>query len=61
MSESIQKVDIRGICDDPYCPKCGQCLLDVVGCKTCLSCGTKLDWNTWYLVNDMEVPVNDDK
>ena len=46
-------VDIKGICDDAYCPECNCCLdeykyLD----QDCPYCHTRLDWAPWHRKND---------
>ena len=47
-------VDIRGLCDDAYCPTCGYCFKDWEGEKDCdcPECKTKLDWTRWHILND---------
>lgn len=46
------EVDIRGICDDGYCPKCGILLNDLI--PDCPDCHTKLDWSRWKKLNEVE-------
>lgn len=48
-SEQPQEVDIRGICDDGYCPKCNCALDDLV--ERCPECNTLLDWKRWRKLN----------
>lgn len=47
-------VDIRGLCDDAYCPRCNYCLdeLKELDCKICPVCGVKIDWGPWHRMND---------
>lgn len=49
-------VDIRGICDDAYCPEC-HCSLDetkYLDCERCPWCGFGIDWTRWHYFNDEE-------
>ena len=53
VSQKAIPVDIKGICDDAYCPKCNCCLdeykyLD----QDCPYCHTRLDWAPWHRKND---------
>ncbi len=49
----ILSVDIKGLCDDAYCPKCGTCLDENQFCdKECPVCHTQLDWKPWHVLND---------
>lgn len=49
-------VDIRGICDDAYCPECGYGLneLKELDCERCPECHTRIDWTPWHRMNDEE-------
>ncbi len=49
-------VDIRGICDDAYCPECGYGLneLKELDCERCPECHTRIDWTPWHRMNDKE-------
>lgn len=47
---NIVKVDVRGICDDGYCPICNICLDDLV--DRCPECNVKLDWDSWKILNE---------
>lgn len=52
-----QPLDIRGICDDGYCPNCGHPFDEYlwpeeIDCEVCPECGTQLDWERWHLHND---------
>lgn len=52
----IRPVEIRGICDDAYCPKC-DCGIDEykwMDCKRCPHCGQLISWDTWHRSNDRE-------
>lgn len=44
-----KQVDIRGICDDGYCPNCGIWLEDLI--EYCPDCNQKLDWEEWKRLN----------
>lgn len=57
--EPIYKLDIKGICDDPYCPQCGYefettrtCKNYEVDCERCPECHVKVDWGPWHRLND---------
>lgn len=57
----IYALDIRGICDDPYCPQCGypfettrSCARYEVDCERCPECHVKVDWTSWHRRNDKE-------
>ena len=59
MNEPIYELDIRGICDDPYCPKCGrgfwtESKRSEVDCERCPDCHIKIDWSLWHRLNDEE-------
>lgn len=43
-------VDIRGICDDGYCPTCGIWIDDLI--PSCPHCKTILDWTHWKRLNE---------
>ena len=46
-------VEIRGICDDAICPKCGWWFLDnQTDFERCPECGQKVDWRRWHEIND---------
>ena len=54
--ERIHPVEIKGLCDDAYCPECGD-LLDDLKYKDCIKCpwcGVRVDWTPWHRVNDEE-------
>lgn len=52
--EPIFAVDIRGICDDAYCPKCNYPLdaTKELDCERCPDCRIKIDWSPWHKMND---------
>lgn len=47
-------VNIKGLCDDAYCPECGTELDDLKykDCINCPWCGALIDWAPWHLAND---------
>lgn len=49
-------VDIMGLCDDAYCPKCGRGFLDPQenDLPSCPFCGQRVDWTRWHYLNDNE-------
>ena len=57
MNEPVYDLDIRGICDDPYCPECDYGFItygskNEVDCERCPYCNVKVDWTRWHLFND---------
>jgi hypothetical protein len=53
-------LDIRGLCDDGYCPNCDHSFdkylhPDEIDCEVCPECGTPLDWTRWHKMNDPEL------
>lgn len=55
-----QPLDIRGLCDDGYCPNCDHAFdqylhPDEIDCEVCPECGTPLDWTSWHKMNDPEL------
>lgn len=55
----IYSLDIKGICDDPYCPQCGYAFETTrtsknyeVDCERCPECHVKVDWTPWHRRND---------
>lgn len=46
-------VDIRGICDDAYCPECDFSLdhMKYLDCEKCPDCGTLINWAPWHRYN----------
>ena len=60
----IYGIDVRGICDDPYCPQCGrgfwtESKRSEVDCERCPDCHILLDWTPWHRVNDEEAADNE--
>lgn len=59
IEEKIYPLDIRGLCDDPYCPKCDYAFItygskNETDCERCPICGIKVDWTHWHWMNDEE-------
>ena len=59
MFDKAYPLDIMGISDDPYCPKCGrgfwtESKRSEVDCERCPDCGIRLDWTLWHRINDKE-------
>ena len=59
--QHIYPLDIKGICDDPYCPQCGYAFETIktcknyeVDCERCPECHIKVDWTPWHRRNDDE-------
>lgn len=52
--EIIHPVDIMDICDDAFCPVCGDGIDEFkwMDCEKCPSCGTKISWEPWHRAND---------
>lgn len=53
------ELEIKGLCDDPYCPECGYefwtCSNNSeIDCERCPSCGIRVDWTRWHRINDEE-------
>lgn len=47
-----EAVNVKGLCDDPYCPKCNFYLDDPVErFGKCPNCGTQIDFTHWFEVN----------
>lgn len=56
-TEKVFELDIRGLCDDPYCPKCGyefwtEGKRSEVDCERCPNCHIRVNWTRWHRVND---------
>lgn len=49
----IYPVDIRGLCDDAYCPVCGSGLDEYrhLDCERCPECHARISWEPWYRRN----------
>jgi len=45
-------VDIKGLCDDGYCPDCGVSLDDLT--EECPECGCILNWDHWKILNEVD-------
>ena len=56
LKEKVYPVDIMGICDDAYCPKCGRELDDlrIKDCERCPDCHVRIDWTPWHRANPEE-------
>lgn len=52
--ETIHPVDIMDICDDAYCPVCGDPIDEFkwMDCDRCPSCGARISWEPWHRAND---------
>ena len=55
----VYPLDIRGLCDDPYCPQCGrgfwtESSKSEVDCERCPDCHVRIDWTQWHRINDKE-------
>ena len=51
--EPVFPVDIRGLCDDAYCPKCKRAFEDTeTDIERCPKCGCRVDWTPWHYHND---------
>lgn len=53
----IYALDIKGICDDAYCPQCGYFFTtwgqdNEIDCERCPECHVKVDWTLWHRIND---------
>lgn len=54
---NVYSLDYKGLCMDPYCPKCGYPFWDYgpkseVDCERCPECGIRVDWTLWHKLND---------
>ncbi|MBQ1575213.1 MAG: hypothetical protein IIZ78_29120 [Clostridiales bacterium] len=51
---AAKRVILKGICDDAYCPECGEALDETkdLDCECCPECGTLIDWTPWHRMND---------
>ena len=52
--EKRHMVDIKGLCDDAFCPNCGYWFdeLKEKDCDCCPKCGILVDWKRWHDCND---------
>ena len=59
LKEKVFPVDIMGLCDDAYCPKCGRELDDlrIKDCERCPDCHVRIDWTPWHRANDTEEEI----
>ena len=49
----VLDVDVRGICDDAYCPRCNYAFLDSeTDMFECPHCGQLVRWDDWHRIND---------
>lgn len=60
----VYPLDIRGLCDDAFCPKCGYMFTDYgteseVDCEKCPECGIRVSWDLWHRINDKEEQMSD--
>lgn len=55
--KKVHPVDIKGLCDDAYCPECGFSLDEFKhkDCERCPECGIRIDWGPWHRANDEEM------
>jgi hypothetical protein len=54
-NEKVYELDIRGVCDDAYCPKCDYGFMDSeTDAERCPRCGVKVSWERWHEINDEE-------
>ena len=61
-NEKVYELDIKGICDDAYCPKCDYGFMDnETDAERCPKCGVKVSWEQWHKVNDTEEKVITEK
>lgn len=52
--ETIYPVEIMDICDDAFCPVCGDGIDEFkwMDCDRCPSCGARISWEPWHKAND---------
>lgn len=57
LEEKVYGVDIKGICDDAYCPKCNDELDEhrFMDSEKCPYCGARISWEPWHRKNDAEM------
>lgn len=49
----VLDVEIKGICDDAYCPRCDYAFMDnETDMAECPFCGQKVRWDLWHRYND---------
>lgn len=44
-----EEVELRGLCDDGYCPNCNNMVDDLA--PVCIYCGKNLTWERWKKAN----------
>lgn len=58
----VYECEIKGLCDDAYCPKCGYCFWEnETDAERCPKCGVKVSWKRWHEINDTEEKVITEK
>ena len=62
-TEKIYLLEIKGLMDDPYCPKCGYGFWtygekNETDCERCPQCHIRVDWMPWHRANDEVVNGN---
>ncbi len=52
--DRVYPVEIFGICDDAYCPRCNYGFMypEETDLDRCPHCGTRVDWAPWHRKND---------
>lgn len=49
----VYECEIKGLCDDAYCPECGYGFLDnETDRPECPMCGTRVSWGKYHRIND---------
>lgn len=61
--EKLHDLDIRGLCDDPYCPSCGYGFRtygsdNEIDIERCPKCNIRVSWDRWHRMNDEEMMNN---
>jgi len=56
LKEKVYPVEVKGLMDDAYCPKCGYCFNEIKekDCDKCPVCKTRVNWKPWHDRNDEE-------
>lgn len=53
--ERAMLVDVRGLLDNPYCPKCERPLSEEdIDAVVCPECGQRLNWDKFHILNQIE-------